>query len=191
MHDAGTLAPELAAFLADRAPDFAQQLSWRGGLHRFQLRGYFTADAPPDAFVLAGRAIVLDGDRVLVVRDADGQHVTPGGRREAGETALAAAEREVIEETGWSIAKPAPLSVIHLHHETPEPSGVGRYIYPDFLWQVFVAQPASFDPAARHTDGYEIGASFQAIAEVLELPLEPFQRALLEAARAARRAAGA
>jgi 8-oxo-dGTP diphosphatase len=180
--------PELAGFLESRVVDFAQELVWRGGKYRFQLRGYFTSAPPPDAFVLAGRAIVLDGERVLVVRDPDNEHVTPGGRREPGETALDAAYREVLEETGWLISNPFALSVIHLHYETPEPVNVavGRYIYPDFLWQIFVANPNGLDSKARHTDGYEIDATFRPIAEMLQEPLEPFQRILLQAAVRAR-----
>jgi len=178
--------PELAAFLDARVADFDQQVVWRGGEHRLQLRGYLTTDTPPDAFVLAGRALVIDDQRVLVVRTADGEHVLPGGRREPGETAVDAAHREVIEETGWSISHPTALSVLHLHYETPEPVNVGRVIYPDFLWHVFVAQPSGFDPTAQHTDGYELGAGFRPIAEVLQEALEPFQRILLEAAVRAR-----
>lgn len=173
---------ELSTFLDTRTPDFGQQLVWQGGKHRFQLRGYFTPDSPPDAFVLAGRALVFDGELVLVVQDADGEHILPGGRREAGESAVDAVHREVVEETGWSISDTAAFSIIHLHHETPRPVDVGHVIYPDFLWHVFVATPRAFDARARHTDGYELGATFRPIAEVLQQPLEPFQRALLETA---------
>lgn len=163
--------------------DFGQELVWRGGKHRLQLRGYFTTDPPPDAFVLAGRALVIDGGNVLVVRDGDGEHVIPGGRREPGESALDAVHRELIEETGWSISAVTAFSVLHLHHETPRPTDAGHIIYPDFLWQVFVAKPRTFDAEARHTDGYELGASFRPIAQVLQQQsLEPFQRVLLEAA---------
>jgi 8-oxo-dGTP pyrophosphatase MutT (NUDIX family) len=174
--------PELSTFLESRIADFSQQLVWRGGEHRLQLRGYFTTDPPPDAFVLAGRALVIDDQQVLVVQDGDGEHILPGGRRESGESAVDAVYREVIEETGWSISNPTVFSVIHLHHETPEPVNVGRIIYPDFLWHVFIAKPLSFDPRARHTDGYELGAAFRPIAKVLQQSLEPFQRILLEAA---------
>jgi 8-oxo-dGTP pyrophosphatase MutT (NUDIX family) len=176
--------PELAAFLEPRAADFSEQLAWRGGEHLVSLRGYFTSDTPPDAFVLAGRAIVIDGPRVLVVRNPDGEHILPGGRREPGETAIDAARREVVEETGWSIASPTAFSVLHVHYDTPEPRNVGRVIYPDFLWHVFIARPRSFDEPARQPDEYELGAKFHDIAELLARPnaLERYQRILLEAA---------
>lgn len=155
---------------------------WRGGEHRLQLRGYLTAETPPDDFVLAGRALVIHEGQVLVVRDPDGEHVLPGGRREPGESALDAAHREVIEETGWSVSNSVPLSILHLHYETPRPLNVGRVIYPDFLWHVFMASPSGFDPAARHTDGYELGAAFHSITEPLKQRLPLFQRILLETA---------
>ena len=178
--------PGLATFLQSRTADFEQPIVWRGGEHRLYLRGYLTTETPPDAFVLAGKALVIEGGRVLVVRDPDGEHVLPGGRRELGETAAAAAHREVIEETGWSISDPIPLSVLHLHYETPRPANMGRVPYPDFLWQVFAAKPRSFDPAARHTEGYELGAAFHPISESLKQRLPLFHRVLLEAAVHAR-----
>ena len=168
--------PELAAFLEPRAADFGQRLAWHGGEHRLQLRGYFTPDAPPDEFVLAGRVLVLDRDRVLVVQNPDGEHIIPGGRRQPRETALDAASREVVEETGWSISDPTPFSVLHLQYETPEPTNVGRVIYPDFLWHVFLAGPGGFDPTVRDPDGYERSGGVRLIAEVLKQPLESFQQ---------------
>ncbi len=116
---------DLVAFLESRSVDFSQQVVWRGGQHRLRLRVYITADTPPDAFVLAGRALVIDGARVLVVRNPDGEHVLPGGRREPGESAIDAVHREVVEETGWAILRPTPLGVLHLHYETRNPSTSG------------------------------------------------------------------
>ena len=54
--------------------------------------------------VLAALAVLLDGDRVLLVRRRNepdaGLWGYPGGRVEPGETVFAAAERELAEETG-------------------------------------------------------------------------------------------
>lgn len=132
--------------------------------------------------MLAGRALVIEAGHVLVVRDPEGEHVLPGRRREQGESPVDAVHREVIEETGWSIANPVPLAVLHLHYQTPKPANVGRVIYPDFLWQVFTARPSGFDPAARHTDGYELGAVLHPLTEALKQRLPSFHRILLEAA---------
>ncbi len=53
---------------------------------------------------LAALAVVLDGDRVLMVQRRNppdaGLWGFPGGHVEPGETALAAAAREALEETG-------------------------------------------------------------------------------------------
>ena len=174
--------PELAAFLHGRVPDFSELLVWGGGKHRLRLSGYLTTETPPDAFVLSGRALIIDDTRVLVMRNPDGDHLLPGGRREGGESTLDALHREVLEESGWSIEGPSPLAVLHLHHETPEPSGVGRIIYPDFLWRVFTARPGRFDPSARQADEYELGGRFEEIRVVRERPLDPYLLALLDAA---------
>lgn len=78
---------------------------------------------------------------------------------------------------------PRPFCVIHLHSETPKPTNVGRVIHPDFLWHVFVVTPSVFDSSARQVDGYELGAAFREIAQVMAQPLEPYQRILLDAVR--------
>ena len=54
---------ELAAFLESRTADFEERVAWRGGAHRLHLRGYLTRAEPPDAFLIAGRALVLDEER--------------------------------------------------------------------------------------------------------------------------------
>ena len=41
----------------------------------------------------------------------------PGGRLEDGETPLAAAQREVAEETGWQVGQFEPLDTV-IHHYT-------------------------------------------------------------------------
>jgi len=40
---------------------------------------------------------------VLVVREQNGAHLWPGGRREPNETLIETAQREVLEETGWTV----------------------------------------------------------------------------------------
>src|SRR5580692_919160 len=61
-----------------------------------------------DSTRLAGRVIVLDpDDRVLLFRYDDGppngRHwSTPGGGLEPGESFAEGAQRELIEETGWT-----------------------------------------------------------------------------------------
>ena len=87
----------------------------------------------------------------------------------------------MLEATGWAIDPPRLLGVKHFHHLTPEPSGY-PYPYPDFFQVVYAAQARRFDPDGRETDGYELGAKFQPIAEVQRLPLLPSERVFLSAA---------
>src|SRR4030095_11986297 len=77
---------ELAAFLDSRNPDFADTIFWPNGAIRLNPKGYLGVQSPPNSFVLAGRAIVVRGNGVLVVETPHGDHILPGGRREEGET---------------------------------------------------------------------------------------------------------
>ncbi|GGE39931.1 DNA mismatch repair protein MutT [Agaricicola taiwanensis] len=65
---------------------------------------------------LGVRAIVIDGDRVLLVRHGyvAGWHL-PGGGVEAGETAQTALVRELEEETGVAAMAPGRLMSVHHH----------------------------------------------------------------------------
>ena len=88
----------LQRFLAERSPDFEQAIEFGGGAHRLSLAVYLTKDIPPDSLVLSGRALVLRERDVLVVQNPGGEHVLPGGRREAAESPEDSAHREVLED---------------------------------------------------------------------------------------------
>ncbi len=172
----------LQRFLAGRSADFSQTIEFGDGAHRLTLRGYLTTDTPPDQLVLAGRALVLRESEVLVVQNPDGEHVLPGGRREAGESPEDSARREVLEEAGWTLGDLEPFAALHLHYETPRPTNpVGRIIYPDFIWQVFRAAPLAHVPQSRQLGDWEQDAYFRPVTEVIDI-LEPYQRVLLETA---------
>ena len=83
----------------------------------------------PDRPIVGVLAVVLRGDRVLVVRRANppmpGRWGFPGGVLELGETVAQGAMRELIEETGVTAEAAGPLTVI----DTIDRDGEGRVRY--------------------------------------------------------------
>jgi ADP-ribose pyrophosphatase YjhB (NUDIX family) len=146
-----------------------------------RVRTFLTPTLPPLDLVTSVRAVVRQGDQVLVVRDPVTVHILPGGRREANESLLHTLAREVQEETGWMIEDERLLGLLHFRHLTPRPDGY-RYHYPDFLHLVYAATAGRYDARLREVDGYELEAGFQPSATVLTLPLSRGERALLRAA---------
>ncbi|MCC7367135.1 MAG: NUDIX hydrolase [Chloroflexi bacterium] len=132
-------------------------------------------------FVTSSRCLVLRDDAVLVQRDRDSTHILPGGRREADESPLETAHREVAEESGWIIADPVLVGFMHFAHLTPKPSGYA-YPYPDFVQVVYMARAREFVADARLDDGYEVETVFRSIAEVQDMGLPASQRLFLDAA---------
>ena len=148
---------------------------------RLRVRTYLTTKLPPLDLVSSVRALVRQGDQTLVVRDPISVHILPGGRREAGETLMQTLEREVLEETGWTIREPRLIGLVHFQHLTPKPDNY-RYLYPDFLHLVYVATADRYDATQREVDGYELESGFQPLATVRALPISQGERALLQAA---------
>ena len=193
MPDEAALPAELARFLA-RCGRLAEEIAIWGqgaGATRLRLTSYLTAETPPLAYVTSVRSLVFRGDEVLVVRDPDGYHVIPGGRREVGETLEETLRREVLEETGWALGPITPFGLMHFRHLGPQLPGY-RYPYPDFLHAVYLAEAGRFVPGALVTgeQAYELEAGFRPLAEVAGLGLPLGQRRLLDAALERHAAAG-
>jgi 8-oxo-dGTP pyrophosphatase MutT (NUDIX family) len=148
---------------------------------RLHVRTYLTTRLPPIDLVSSVRALVLKDDQILVVRDPVSVHILPGGRRELGETLMQTLEREVLEETGWTIRDARLLGLVHFQHLTPKPDDY-HFPYPDFLHLVYVSTADRYDAAQREVDGYELAAGFQPLATVTTLPISQGERALLRAA---------
>lgn len=119
-----------------------------------------TANPIPRAPSVAGASVlVTDGDRVLLVRRARepyrGFWALPGGRVEPGETAEAAAARELGEETGLSAEMLTAIDSV----EVPALGG-----YPAYAITVFRAsghggnpRPGDDADAVRWVDISELG----------------------------------
>jgi 8-oxo-dGTP pyrophosphatase MutT (NUDIX family) len=171
----------LAEFLARCLPQTEEIVHW--DTLRLRVTSHTAAELPPLEFVTSARAVVLRNGSVMVVRDPDGTHLLPGGRREPDEALDATLRREVLEETGWTIDEPRMLGAKHFHHLTPRPPQY-RYPYPDFLQVVYFAHALTYLPEARESAGYELEAKFMPIEAALELPLAPNDRLWLQAALA-------
>ena len=119
-----------------------------GGLGGDPLRitAYLGHEQSPLAYVTSVRSLVFRDDALLVLRNRDGAHIVPGGRREAGETLEETVRREVLEETGWVLRAPIMLGFMHFHNLSPKPPG-HPYPYPDFIQMVYMADPHA--PAGR------------------------------------------
>jgi len=78
----------------------------------------------PDRPIVGVLAVVLRGDRVLVVRRANPPMLDrwgfPGGVLELGETVAQGAMRELLEETGVKAEAAGPLTVIDTIDRDPE-----------------------------------------------------------------------
>lgn len=175
---------ELARFLAGRTPLTGEEVAWGRGARATRLRvaAYLDGEPPPRAFVTSVRCVVLRGDDVLVVRNADDEtHIVPGGRREEGEAPEETVRREVREETGWELGPLAPLGCVHFHQLSPR-LPEHAFPYPDFIQAVYTAEATAFAPEARLDGDYEREATFTPAAAVRALGLPAWQRLLLDAA---------
>jgi len=117
------MEPDLAAFLARHTPQTQESAVWGGGTHPLRITAYLGHELPPLAYVTSVRSVVFHDATALVLRDRDGLHILPGGRREPGETIEETLRREVLEETGWTLRAPTLLGFLHFHHLSPRPPG--------------------------------------------------------------------
>jgi 8-oxo-dGTP pyrophosphatase MutT (NUDIX family) len=173
------LTSELDAFLVQQGDYVEETQTWGGGTLPLRVRSYLSDDMPPVALVTTVRAIVFMHANVLVIRDADGTvYVTPGGRREAGETLAGTLRREVLEETGWTLLNVRLIGFMHFRHLADKPEGY-HYPYPDFLQLIYTGQAGEYRSEAQEVGIYDAG--FQPLEQVRQLSLSVSQRMFLEA----------
>jgi ADP-ribose pyrophosphatase YjhB (NUDIX family) len=173
---------DLEAFIQQQNPIAEETASWENGIINLHVTNYLSDTLPPLKYVTSVRAIVLKDENVLVVRTLSGLHIEPGGRREAGETLMQTLQREMLEETGWTIEHIHLLGFKHFHHLTPVPEGYS-YVSPDFCQIIYTARAHTYKLEAVRTDDIEIEAFFYPIAEVQALNLDPAEIVYLETAQ--------
>ena len=150
---------------------------------RFAVNTYLHQTLPPEEWITSVRAVVLHGDAVLVVQDPDGQHILPGGRREAGESYAETAIREVLEETGWQVTIGPLLGFKHFHRLTPKSPEITTS-HPDFVQIIYVAQAVTHHPEAKEKNGYELGSAFVPLDQLTQMKITESERLFVQAALA-------
>lgn len=170
---------ELAEFLGPLTPFAEEMVTWTTG--NMRLACYLTDRRPPRRYVTSARAVVTGGSRVLVIYDPTGRHIMPGGRLQLHESPEEALRREVLEETGWSLACFRPIGILHYRHVDPVPEG-WAFPHPDFLQIVYAGRPGTYHPELKQEDEFVLGSEFATVADARRLSLNAGQQAFLEAA---------
>ncbi len=175
------MQPDLATFLARHAPIARELQVWGGGDLPLEVASYLGDELPPPAYITSVRALVFRGDEILAAREGQDWHILPGGRREGHETLEATLRREVLKESGWTLADTTLLGFAHFHHLTPRRPD-HHWPHPDFLQPVYLARAAAFLPHALLPNEYEPDSyTFRPVAEVLTLAVSSVERCFLDA----------
>jgi len=105
----------------------------------------------PAARVGVGAVIIRDGQVLLVKRGrepAKGLWAIPGGAVEPGETLQAAAEREILEETGVVINAGEPIFAFDLIEKDETGALKFHYVIVDLRAEYISGEPVAADDAA-------------------------------------------
>ena len=175
----------LDQFLHDSPPLTEASVEWQfqGQTLPLSMGTHLAGSLPPfDHLITSVRAIVVTLDSMLVVRDPEGCHLLPGGRREQGESCIDCVRREVLEETGCEIDVSQPIGFMHYRHLGSKPRNY-PYPYPDFLQVVFAAQLVRRNIVARVVDEWVRESFFTPYGQLDELEIPHRERMLLVFAR--------
>jgi ADP-ribose pyrophosphatase YjhB (NUDIX family) len=159
------------------------QESWKGVPLAFRVG--LTSEIPQRDVIASVRAIVLRGDRVLLVH-AEVPLLTVGGRPEPGETLAEALEREFAEETGWRVVPIGVIRFVHALHLDEQRPAWGRPA-PHFLDVVFAVEAVSFEESRQGADEWK--CDFVPIASLEEHAIHSIDATMLEAALSLRHSA--
>jgi 8-oxo-dGTP diphosphatase len=122
----------------------------------------------PERPIVGVGAIVVDGDRILLVRRANeplkGEWSVPGGAVEVGETLAAAVAREVREETGIDVEVGPIVDVLDRIRVDVDGRTRFHYVLVDFLCRSIGGAPASGSDAdaiawARVSEMHDYGVA--------------------------------
>jgi ADP-ribose pyrophosphatase YjhB (NUDIX family) len=101
--------------------------------HRLMQRGFLAWSRLTRGMTLGVRAMLIDGDRVVLVKHTyvPGWHF-PGGGVEAGESMVEALVREVHEEAGAVLGAPAELFGVYRNAHADRRDHVALYVSRDW-----------------------------------------------------------
>jgi ADP-ribose pyrophosphatase YjhB (NUDIX family) len=175
------LSDQLSLYLTLLGPPVCEEVvDWDRQVLR--MRSYITHRPPPAEFVTSVRAVVLQRDQVLAVRNPREVHILPGGRMAAGERLEQTAVRTIRVETGWTVGNFRQIGVRSFHHLSPKPARY-PYPFPDFLQLIYVADAVSYNEADKDPSGWEMSAEFVPFTSSTVSTLRISDRHFLMAAR--------
>ncbi len=171
----------LQSFLQGKNPFHGTQALWTDGTLPLRVRYFLSNYQAPEELVTSVRCLVQQNESVLALRNRDGVHVLPGGRRQDEETLEQTLRREVCEETGWLVDNISLLGFMHLEHLGPKPSGY-EFLYPHFLQVVYHSHASRHVPESMLGNDYEEEANFVQIGNLTEMGIGEAELAYVRAA---------